>query len=108
MSTRWRSVARVVRWDELLRNIAVNMSQATVVLSLAAVASGLLAITPSHVHATPLSVVFSGAIRDVHDPAGVSSELAAPAGPVAGLFTLDREVGTVTFGDGTRGQRLPN
>ncbi len=72
-----------------------------------AFAVALLAFAPAAAKATPISIGFSGTITQVNDPADIFDGLPLPTGMVEGIFTLDPDAGTISFGDGTTGQRPP-
>jgi PEP-CTERM motif len=67
----------------------------------------LLALACAPAEAALLSIGFTGMITQVDDPAGIFDGLPVPSGMVGGVFTLDPEEGTISFGDGTTGQSPP-
>jgi hypothetical protein len=75
---------------------------------LVAIVGAVFAVAASPAPAAPISIGFSGEITQVDDPGGVFAGLSVPAGRVDGVFTLDPTAGTVSFGDGTVGQLIPN
>jgi hypothetical protein len=76
----------------------------SLVISLTA---ALLAISSVPVEAAPTGFGFAGTITRLDDPAGIFAGLPLPSGTLNGVFTLDPIAGTISFGDGTTGQRLP-
>lgn len=75
---------------------------------IAAAAALLVAFAAAPTAAAPIAIGFAGTVSTVDDPAGIFEGLPQPAGAIEGSFVLDPEAGTVSFGDGTTGQRLPS
>jgi hypothetical protein len=54
-------------------------------------------------------VAFEGILTDIHDAGGLADLFdLKPGGAVDGFYSIDREAGTIRFGDGIHGTRLPS
>jgi len=67
----------------------------------------LITLASSPARALPTEIGFTGMVTQVDDPASIFTGLPEPSGGIAGSFVIDRDAGTVSFGDGTVGQTPP-
>jgi hypothetical protein len=75
--------------------------------SLAAILPFLVGPRPAS--ARPILVEFEGVLADINDAGGLAGLFdLEPGGVVDGFYLIDLEAGTIEFGDGIHGARLPS
>ena len=70
---------------------------------------GSFLLGPCPAGAAPILVEFEGILTDINDGGGLADLFGLePGGAVGGFYSIDREAGTIRFGDGIHGARLPS